>query len=77
METVNLKELEEALKELMIHLTATRNLICDGKEVQADRKMQGAIKRCGNILQYIMELNQNDVVNSSDQKVNENGSNSE
>ena len=52
METV---ELENLVRDIYIGLTEARNLIYNGREIQCDRKLQGCLKKCENILLLIQE----------------------
>ena len=47
--------LEEA-KELALCVQNAKNLVVDGKDVYADRKLQSALVRCNRILQIIIEM---------------------
>lgn len=54
MEGLNLL-LEEG-KELALCIQNAKNLVIDGKDVYADRKLQSALTRCNRMLQIILEM---------------------
>ena len=56
METIDLEQLEIALRELLVHLNEAKNLVWNGKFGPGDRKLQGSIKKCDNILSYVREV---------------------
>ena len=56
METVNLEQLEDAMRELSISISEVKGLVFSGKVIQADRKLQGSQTKCNTILAYIQDL---------------------
>jgi len=56
METINLKQLDEALRDLAISLNEARSLAYSGKVIQCDRRLQGSQTKCNTILSYILDL---------------------
>jgi len=53
MEEVNLEVLEEGLKDLFLTIQRAKNLVTDGKEVHCNQRLQGALTKCGKLLQNV------------------------
>ena len=45
-----------SLQELKCSIDESKNLVFNGKVVQADRKIHGCQVRCNNILQYVLTV---------------------
>jgi len=50
---MNLDDVIHGLQDLFITLTNAKALVDDGKEVRCSQRLQGALVKCGNIIQYV------------------------
>lgn len=53
MEIINLEELLRALQDLGITLSRAKGFVDEGKEVYCSNKLQGALVKINNIIQYV------------------------
>jgi len=57
METiVDLEQLDIAIREIIIRIEESRNLLDNGRILRCDRKLQGTTVKCSTMLNYINEL---------------------
>ncbi len=56
MEAIDLEQLELALVELTIRIQEAKGLNYNGRSIQCDRKLQGALVKLGSICQYVADV---------------------